>query len=176
VAVAAAVLAGAAAGALGYAVPASAHSQLESAAPASGAVVRGQPGAVTLTFNEQVRLKYSTVAIERSDGGSYRRGTLSQRDTTLRQDVYPLPSGEYTVAWRVVSADGHPVRGEFRFTVRLPAGAEPPTRSPSQATSPVAERTSATSSIVFWVAAVAGIAAVLVALVFAGRRSRSRSL
>src|SRR5699024_10824890 len=28
-----------------------------------------------------------------------------------------LPAGEYSVDWRVVSADGHPISGEFTFTV-----------------------------------------------------------
>jgi hypothetical protein len=30
------------------------------------------------------------------------------------------PSGEYLVKYRVVSADGHPIEGEYQFTVAAP--------------------------------------------------------
>jgi methionine-rich copper-binding protein CopC len=30
---------------------------------------------------------------------------------------HPLADGAYTVSWATSSADGHPVRGEFAFTV-----------------------------------------------------------
>ncbi|HEY6797119.1 MAG TPA: CopD family protein, partial [Kineosporiaceae bacterium] len=36
-----------------------------------------------------------------------------------------LPRGSYTVTWRVVSVDGHPVSGTFTFGVGVPAGAAP---------------------------------------------------
>jgi hypothetical protein len=35
------------------------------------------------------------------------------------------PSGRYTVTWRVVSADGHPVADRFAFTLDRPAGSAP---------------------------------------------------
>ena len=39
-----------------------------------------------------------------------------------------LPAGEYTVEWRVTSADGHPINGEFSFAVRTGSG---PTSTPT---------------------------------------------
>jgi hypothetical protein len=46
-------------------------------------------------------------------------------DDVVHQPVYPLRSGSYTVEWRVVSADTHPVQGRFEFTVALPPELEP---------------------------------------------------
>ena len=42
-----------------------------------------------------------------------------------------LPNGTYTVAYRVVSADGHPVQGSYPFTVADPAGRTAPTVAPT---------------------------------------------
>jgi copper transport protein len=41
---------------------------------------------------------------------------------TLIGDLPHLAPAEYQVDWRVVSADGHPVEGSYRFTVLAPAG------------------------------------------------------
>jgi len=39
------------------------------------------------------------------------------------------PAGKYTVAWRVASADGHPVTGTFPFTAKTAAGGQAPPKS-----------------------------------------------
>jgi hypothetical protein len=45
------------------------------------------------------------------------------------------PPGNYEVAWRVTSADGHPITGAFRFTAEAAgAGQVPPESSPLSAT------------------------------------------
>ena len=57
-----------------------------------------------------------------------RQRQLSSHRSTLGEQVIdggtvtvslpsPLPDGTYTVAYRVVSADGHPVQGAYQFTV-----------------------------------------------------------
>jgi hypothetical protein len=45
------------------------------------------------------------------------------------------PAGRYKVAWRVTSADGHPVTGQFSFTAKAAAQARTtPSTTPSAAT------------------------------------------
>ena len=66
-----------------------------------------------------------------------------------------LPPGVYTVGWRVVAPDGHPVTGDYRFTVKAPAGGEsatPPQASPatSQAASPAASTAKPASGAGWW--------------------------
>ena len=73
--------------------------------------------------------------VTRPGAKSYGNGHVQVVDDDVHQPVYPLHSGAYTVAWRAISADGHPVEGQFHFTVALPAGQEPtvdPPASPSR--------------------------------------------
>ena len=110
---------------LGAPAPAAAHSALLGSSPAEGSVVTTVTTEVTLTFSEPVRAQFTTVAVTGPGGRAYVNGELSVRDNVVYQPVYPLRSGDYEVAWRVVSLDGHPVSGMFSFTVQLPAGQEP---------------------------------------------------
>jgi copper resistance protein C len=113
--------------------PAWAHSRLLHTDPADGSVVRAPVSAVTLTFNEMVKQRFTTVVVAGPGGVPFSDGGVRVVDDNVTQRVHPLRSGTYTVAWRAVSADGHPVQGEFRFTVALPPELEPtvapPTRS-----------------------------------------------
>lgn len=123
--VAAALVAAAALAAL-PAAPAQAHDSLVSSSPASGATVRTPPRAVTLTFDEPV-LDYAdtTVLIVTGPGGERRHFETACARVDGRSVTAPVAlggSGRYTVTWRVVSADGHPVADSFAFTLDRPPG------------------------------------------------------
>ncbi|MGV8966506.1 MAG: copper resistance CopC family protein [Cellulomonas sp.] len=154
------------------AAPASAHSQLVSATPASGAELEASPGLVTLTFNEPVRDKYSVVQVTGPEGGSWQVGGLTQVGSTISQELGPLgPAGVYTVDWRVVSADGHPVVGTFTFTLTT-AGDGKPQAAPGS--------TPAAGAGVSWWAMVGGFAIVALLLAtgsiaVARRQGRARA-
>jgi methionine-rich copper-binding protein CopC len=113
-----------------------AHSHLRATTPAASATVTAPIGEVTLTFDEPVHQRFSIVVVDGPGGLSYSDGPVRVVDTTVHQPVHPLRSGSYTVQWRVVSADSHPVEGRFGFTVALPAHLEPsagpPLPSPSR--------------------------------------------
>jgi len=36
-----------------------------------------------------------------------------------------LPTGSYRIAWKIVGADGHPIKGEIPFSVQLPEAVSP---------------------------------------------------
>jgi len=110
---------------LAPALPAWAHSRLLQTAPAGSATVTAPVSEVTLTFNEHVHQQFSIVVVSGPGGVSYSDGHVQVVDDVVHQKVYPLRSGSYTVEWRVVSADTHPVQGTFGFTVTLPPGLEP---------------------------------------------------
>ena len=117
--------------------PAWAHSRLLRTSPGDGATAGEVTTSVVLTFNERVKQRFTTVVVRGADGTSFGKGGVHVVDDNVTQDVYPLPSGAYRVAWRAISADGHPVQGEFRFTVALPPGAEPTVRPPATVASAV---------------------------------------
>lgn len=118
-----------AAGIVGAAVPASAHNVVVGTTPASGSTVTEAPGSVDVTFDDVV-LDLSTegsstvVTVTDADGTDYATGCPTTQDRTVSVPVALGEGGEYTVDWRIVSADGHPTSGAFSFTYDPPAGAE----------------------------------------------------
>jgi methionine-rich copper-binding protein CopC len=112
-----------------------AHSALTATTPAASATVTEPLDEVTLTFNEHPHQRFSVVVVRGPGGVSYSDGGVRVVDATVHQAVHPLKSGRYTVGWRVVSADDHPVQGEFSFTVALPAELEPAAGPPAASTS-----------------------------------------
>jgi copper transport protein len=99
---------------------------LVSSTPANDEVLRRSPGQVVLRFNEPVETAFGSVrvydgAARRVDDGGTTRPQPREVAVRIRSG---LPRGTYTVAWRVVSADSHPVSGAFVFHVGKPgAGA-----------------------------------------------------
>jgi methionine-rich copper-binding protein CopC len=165
-----ATLAGVATG-VGTAGPAWAHSRLQRTDPADGSVIETQVQTVTLTFNERIHGNLSTVVVTGPGNVSYSDGPLRVIDDDAHQRVYPLKSGPYAVAWRAISADGHPVEGQFHFTVRLPPGQEPTAGPP---VTRVAASAGAHGGSRTWLWAAGGAVAVLavaVALLATRRRS-----
>jgi copper resistance protein C len=149
-------------------VPAAAwaHSRLIATNPAASATVTAPLSEVTLTFNEHVHQQFSIVVVHGPGGVSYSNGHVQVIDNVVHQPVYLLKSGSYTVAWRVVSADGHPVEGKFGFTVALPAQLEPSAGPPSPSPSRLALSTEHRS--VSWWPWLAGAGVVLVGGVVVG--------
>jgi copper resistance protein C len=153
---------------LAPALPAWAHSRLLQTAPASSATVTAPVSEVTLTFNEHVHQQFSIVVVSGPGGVSYSDGHVQVVDDVVHQKVYPLRSGSYTVEWRVVSADTHPVQGTFGFTVTLPPGLEPTAAPSSPAPSRLATPVAGHRDVPWWSwllgAAVIGTAGVVLVL------------
>ncbi|WP_338907424.1 copper resistance CopC/CopD family protein [Streptomyces nigra] len=106
---------------LGGAGPASAHAALRTTDPEDGAVLKSAPRVLTLTFTESVGLLDDSFRVLDPDGRRLRAGEPEHgpdgADTARVTLPEGLEQGTYTVAWRVVSADSHPVSGAFTFSV-----------------------------------------------------------
>jgi copper resistance protein C len=102
--------------------PASAHTELVDTAPGDGTILSRPPTAVGLTFDEPVQAQGATIVVAAADGTKVTSGTAVVAASTVKTAIESLPAaGKYTVAYRVVSDDGHPVVGEFAFTARASA-------------------------------------------------------
>ncbi|MFI9250770.1 copper resistance protein CopC [Streptomyces sp. NPDC053069] len=103
------------------AAPASAHAALRTSDPGDGSVVRTAPRHVTLTFTESVGLLTDSFRVYDPRNHRVRTGPAGHapgRSDTARVSLPAhLATGTYTVAWRVVSADSHPVSGALTFSV-----------------------------------------------------------
>ena len=100
---------------------ATAHNVLIGSDPAEGAQVATGPARVSLTFNLPVQRGFSTVTVTGPDGNQWQAGPPAEAGAVVSAPVRPLgPAGQYTIAYLVLSADGHPVRGAVRFTLTHP--------------------------------------------------------
>ncbi|MFD4660183.1 FixH family protein [Kitasatospora sp. NPDC058444] len=105
--------------------PASAHAILDSTDPAQNSVIGTAPEAVTLTFSESVSLSADSVRVLDPAGKPVDTGNPGHADgkgNTARVGLQSgLANGTYTVAWRAVSDDSHPVGGAFTFSIGAPS-------------------------------------------------------
>jgi copper transport protein len=116
---------------IGGASEASAHATVTSTSPANGAVVQTSPTAVTVVFDEPVEAGFGSLRVFAPDGTRADVGDASHpagHPDAITVPVRTQAHGTYTVAWRVVSADSHPVSGGFTFSVgvQTAAAAIPP--------------------------------------------------
>ena len=159
---------------IGWAAPALAHDALLGSEPADGALLTEAPSQIVLTFSAAQAGVGSEVAVVGPDGAVWSDGPAQVSEAVVTQPLRPdMPEGVYTVTFRSVSGDGHPVSGAFTFSVDLPEAAvtetavtetaEPATTAPDGA--PVRP----------WLGWMSGATAVLLALtsvVVAVRRRR----
>lgn len=151
--------------------PASAHAALTGATPAKNASV-GPPARLVLEYSDPIRLP--RVILTDASGGQHQAGSPRAVDNKVMQAVSgTLPNGRYTVGWRVVSADGHPVSGSYTFTVRGSSGsaAQPaPARSRAGAESS-SDDSGGGSSGWLWIGLIAVVVAAAAGAVALFRRS-----
>jgi copper resistance protein C len=159
--------------------PARAHTQLLGADPAKDAVLTSAPATVTLRFSERLNPDFTTIVVSDTarqpvpaarpavDGGA---GTI-----TLGR---ALGNGGYTVAYRVVSTDGHTVQGSYTFTVAdpaLPAAVPPasagPAAVPPASAGPAADGTGP-GGLILKILFAAGLLVVVAAIVRYARRAK----
>ncbi|MFF1882636.1 copper resistance protein CopC [Pseudarthrobacter sp. NPDC058196] len=106
-----------AAATLGLAGPASAHDAAESTSPAQGASLAAPPDKVSVTFSNPPLGIGSSFSVKDASGTEWADGSVLIADNVATQKLRSGgPAGAYTVAWRVVSADSHPIEGTFTFT------------------------------------------------------------
>ncbi|MFI0820197.1 copper resistance protein CopC [Streptomyces sp. NPDC021098] len=122
--------------AVATAPPAAAHTELTGSTPDDGTRLATAPGRVALTFNDPMDARYSRVAVTGASGRSLTAGAATVAGRTVTQALAAdAPPGRYTVGYRVVSADGHPVSGSLTFTVAtartVPSGRDSERAEPS---------------------------------------------
>lgn len=104
------------------AAPAQAHAILERTAPAQDSVVATAPHRLTLRFSEDVTAAADALRAYDSAQRPVRLGP-SQAHGKAVSASFPgrVRPGTYTVSWHVVSADSHPVSGQFTFSIGHPS-------------------------------------------------------
>lgn len=155
---------------------AAAHNVLIASTPEDGATVAQAPDAVELVFDQTVQNEFPQVAVTDEDGTNYSEGEPEIVGETATQPISGLPAGEYTVSYRILSADGHPVDGSFTFTVSEGVSPGEESSAKSSAQPPAGGAASADSSSFPWGLVIAGAVVVGIGIAYsraAAHRRRS---
>lgn len=100
---------------------ASAHAYIVKSTPAANEALDKSPEEITIVYNEPIEKVFHSLTVTNTSG------THVDLDNSHIDEKNPakltaglqknLPDGIYTVSWRVVSADGHPITGVIPFIV-----------------------------------------------------------
>ena len=141
---------------------ASAHAARVATDPADNAVVAAGPERVSATFNERLQTTFAAMTVVGPDGNVWSTGAPTVQGAVVAVGLRPLgPAGTYTVNYRVTSADGHVVSGSWSFRLTVPGTGTP---------GPAATGAAAGGHLPVWPFAVATLALVAAAAVWAVRR------
>lgn len=173
--------------------PAGAHDQLLSSSPAEGEQLPRAPEAAELTFSGQISPVGAELALSDASGQRIELPEAPRVEgTTATQPLPRLAAGEFTLDWRVVSEDGHPVSGTITFSVDPgetgePESAQQPahetgTAAPADSSEPGAsggpgasDEQGASGSLPVWLVALIGGIVGGVTVFLLNRRRRNRS-
>ena len=102
-----------------------AHTGLEATSPQNEEVVKEELQEISLTFETKVE-QGSTFELNDSNGDSIPVDNISLNENIMVGNLSsPMENGSYLVTWKIIGADGHPIEGEFSFSVELPNSESP---------------------------------------------------
>ena len=94
-----------------------AHSKNQATVPADGAVLASSPETIAMNFDMPLRV---TLIALRDDTGADHALTRTDNMQPVSDFIATPPAlgaGKYTVDWRGLAADGHPMQGQFSFDI-----------------------------------------------------------
>jgi len=101
-----------------------AHDQLVGSNPEEGAELDEQPEWLELDFSGEIQDVGTEIQVLEGGEQDISAGEVTVEGTQVSSALPDnMTPGEYTVQWRVVSEDGHPISGEFDFTLTDAVGA-----------------------------------------------------
>jgi copper transport protein len=121
------------------------HAALLKTVPAASVVVSSPPKTAALVFSEAVEPRFAIISVTDAAAHQFAAGPARRSASNVDEldvPLKPMREGWYLVVWRVISADGHPVRGAYTFAVGPNQGPAP------QFKIPTLSETAATPSLV----------------------------
>lgn len=95
----------------------SAHTALEASSPSDGEVMTEEPREIILEFNTPLE-EASSFTVENAEGEEIPFGITLEEQKMTGAPGAAMADGEYTVNWKIIGADGHPIEGAYAFTVK----------------------------------------------------------
>ncbi|MEU5790910.1 copper resistance CopC family protein [Micromonospora purpureochromogenes] len=113
------------------ATPAAAHNSLTGSDPADGARVAAAPARIELRFLSRVDPATTKITVVGPDNVPAAGAAPRFVGSRVAVPFKPGKAGLYIVGYQLSSSDGHPVKGEVRFTLTTGTPADPASPSPS---------------------------------------------
>ena len=159
---------------LAAALPASAHNVLISSDPVDGSTVQTAPTSVSLTFDLPIQNLDPQLVVTGPNGNDFASAAPTIDSNVISVPLGPLgAAGVYQIAYRIVSADGHPVTGQLSFTLAAAAAGTGVGSPPAAGNTPANGGESSGFGPWLWLGIGVAAVIVVVAVVFAVRRPRS---
>ncbi|WP_328822611.1 copper resistance CopC family protein [Micromonospora rubida] len=118
--------------------PASAHNSLTGSNPENGARVAAAPQRIELRFLAKPDPGTTKITLTGPDNVAALGGEPTFSGSRVSVPFAPGAAGLYVVGYQVASGDGHPIKGEVRFTLTTGTPAQPPSSSPAASATPTA--------------------------------------
>ena len=100
---------------------ASAHAYIIKSTPSENEILDESPGKVSIEFDETIQPNFNSIEVFDSAGKrvDQKHGRIDAKNHAIIESSLKksLPDGTYSIRWRVVSSDGHPVQGTIPFQI-----------------------------------------------------------
>lgn len=93
-----------------------AHTGLTSSTPTDGGEITEEVYEIVLEFNTKIEMT-STVNVFNENNERIISNTQVNDNVMTSGFMEPLENGTYTVEWKIIGADGHPIQGTYSFKV-----------------------------------------------------------
>lgn len=95
----------------------SAHTGITNSTPADGEVVTAEVHEIVLEFNTNIE-STSTVKVLNENGEEIIVSNIQVNDNLMTVAfISPLDNGTFSVDWKIIGGDGHPIQGNYSFSV-----------------------------------------------------------
>ena len=98
------------------------HLRLEKSEPAKDETLATAPKAIRLWFSLAPEMAVTAIKLSDANGNPVALAAPTRgsgaKDPVESATQGPLAAGPYTVSWKTSSKDGHPIRGDYSFTVK----------------------------------------------------------
>lgn len=99
--------------------PAFAHTDVDHTTPAASSTVEAGTQTISVVFSDKILnlADSSEFVITDGNGDEVATSCLEVKNTSINIEAFLATAGDYKVVWRTVAEDGHPISGDFGFTV-----------------------------------------------------------
>lgn len=101
-----------------------AHSHLEDSTPKSGEIITVPLKNITLRFETAVEPTSAFTLADVNGAEVSLPGVMINGNQLIANVDNELANGDYTIHWKIIGEDGHPLEGDIPFTVQLPESAK----------------------------------------------------